>query len=192
MIPIPHARVLASAGTGKTHRLTNRYLKLVLEGADPRTILATTFTRSAAAEILQRLLTRTADSVLDDGCRKSLAVELGSDRITRAQAGRMLGEMLLHLAELQVCTIDSFIFRLTSVGSRELGLGTNPQLVYSDREGGLQGRILRRLFDRLDSESEFDAFADSIEGLSKGKPRQSIIGTIEDNRHIGPWTWTNS
>ena len=42
----PHRRILASAGTGKTYQLTSRYLQLVLEGADPRTILATTFTRA--------------------------------------------------------------------------------------------------------------------------------------------------
>ena len=62
---LPHARVLASAGTGKTHRLSSRYLDLVLRGADPRTLLATTFTRAAAAEIRERVLVRfRADPVL--------------------------------------------------------------------------------------------------------------------------------
>ena len=44
-------RIMASAGTGKTWSLAARYLDLVLAGVDPSTILATTFTRAAAAEI---------------------------------------------------------------------------------------------------------------------------------------------
>ena len=39
--------------------------------------------------------------------------------------------------------------------------------------------MLRKLFDRLDSESELDAFARSIDGLSKGRPPQSITQTIQ-------------
>ena len=48
--------VRASAGTGKTYRLTARLLRILLQGASPESILATTFTRKAAGEILDRVL----------------------------------------------------------------------------------------------------------------------------------------
>ncbi len=48
--------VRASAGTGKTYRLTARLLRILLQGAPPESILATTFTRKAAGEILDRVL----------------------------------------------------------------------------------------------------------------------------------------
>ncbi len=48
--------VRASAGTGKTYRLTARLLRILLQGAAPESILATTFTRKAAGEILDRVL----------------------------------------------------------------------------------------------------------------------------------------
>ena len=48
--------VRASAGTGKTYQLTARFLKLLTQGVAPETILATTFTRKAAGEILNRIL----------------------------------------------------------------------------------------------------------------------------------------
>ena len=48
--------IRASAGTGKTYQLTARYLKLLIQGAAPESILATTFTRKAAGEILSRIL----------------------------------------------------------------------------------------------------------------------------------------
>ena len=46
----------ASAGTGKTRVLVNRYVRLVEEGADPRHILAITFTRKAAGEMKNRII----------------------------------------------------------------------------------------------------------------------------------------
>ncbi len=47
--------VEASAGTGKTTVLTDRLLRLMLDGTDPARILCLTFTRAAAAEMANRL-----------------------------------------------------------------------------------------------------------------------------------------
>ncbi len=60
-----HEVIRASAGSGKTHQLTNRKLGLLATGVDPDVILATTFTRKAAGEILDRVLERLAKAAGD-------------------------------------------------------------------------------------------------------------------------------
>ena len=58
-----HKLILASAGTGKTHQLTNQFLRLLFQGVEPERVLATTFTRKAAREILDRVLSRLVEAV---------------------------------------------------------------------------------------------------------------------------------
>ena len=54
--PTRHVALEASAGTGKTRVLVDRYVRLLEVGVAPRNILAITFTRKAAAEMRQRVM----------------------------------------------------------------------------------------------------------------------------------------
>ena len=59
--------VEASAGTGKTRILTDRVLRLLLDGNEPTRILCLTFTNAAAAEMANRVNERLSNwTVLDD------------------------------------------------------------------------------------------------------------------------------
>jgi ATP-dependent helicase/nuclease subunit A len=54
--PLRNVALEASAGTGKTRVLVDRYVRLLEAGVAPRNILAITFTRKAAAEMRQRVI----------------------------------------------------------------------------------------------------------------------------------------
>ena len=54
--PARNVALEASAGTGKTRVLVDRYVRLLEVGVAPRNILAITFTRKAAAEMRQRVM----------------------------------------------------------------------------------------------------------------------------------------
>ena len=58
--PRVHAALSASAGTGKTHVLTSRVLRLLLHGTSPSAILCLTFTKAGAAEMANRIGERLA------------------------------------------------------------------------------------------------------------------------------------
>src|SRR5438105_4217005 len=102
---LEHQLIRASAGSGKTHQLTNRYLRLLARGAEPDTILATTFTRKAAGEILRRVLARlaTAAGSLHEAQKlaKQLEAEAVPDFIT------LLRPMVRSLHRVRIGTLDS-------------------------------------------------------------------------------------
>ena len=88
--PPQHLVVRASAGTGKTYRLATRYLALLRRGAAPGTILATTFTRKAAGEILGRVLVRLAKAGIENNETRQLAADLGDPTLTANACRSML------------------------------------------------------------------------------------------------------
>ena len=106
--------VRASAGTGKTYRLTARLLRTLLQGAAPETILATTFTRKAAGEILDRVLLTLANAAdeTDDQALDDLRRQVGIPTLPRSVCLQLLDTLLRNIHRLRVCTLDSLFAQL--------------------------------------------------------------------------------
>jgi ATP-dependent helicase/nuclease subunit A len=85
----------ASAGTGKTRVLVERYVNLLRAGVEPDHILAITFTRKAAAEMRQRIIDRLNEA----------------SRLSEFDAARWR-DLKERLGDIAVSTIDAFCLSL--------------------------------------------------------------------------------
>lgn len=114
--------IRASAGTGKTFQLSNRYLGLLNAGVAPDQILATTFTRKAAAEILDRIVVRLATAASDQKACQELGEFICDASLSRERCRQQLVGLLRGLHRLQVSTLDSFFGQMARSVSLEVGL----------------------------------------------------------------------
>src|SRR6185312_7358781 len=114
--PSASAWVSANAGTGKTAVLIKRLLRLLLAGSRPEAILCLTYTKTAAAEMQNRLLERLSDwatvspEVLDEDLQALLGrppeeTEIRTARCLFAHALEAKGGLKIH-------TIHGFCERL--------------------------------------------------------------------------------
>src|SRR5881394_2880633 len=78
--PAVSAWVAANAGSGKTHVLAQRVIRLLLDGIDPAKILCITFTKAAAANMANRVFDELRRWTALDDAQLDAAIE----RITGA------------------------------------------------------------------------------------------------------------
>jgi len=104
--------VAASAGTGKTTVLTDRLLRLMLDGTEPARILCLTFTRAAAAEMANRLDDELAKwAILTEGeLAQTLRQLTGgfADEMAVERARRLFALVLDTPGGIKISTIHAF------------------------------------------------------------------------------------
>ncbi|MEX2526143.1 MAG: UvrD-helicase domain-containing protein [Gemmatimonadota bacterium] len=165
----PRTLIRASAGSGKTFQLSNRYLGLIGEGVAPDSILATTFTRKAAGEILERVLKRVAEASLDAEAAQELGASIGTP-LNPERAQEILLVLVAALHRLQVGTLDSFFIRMAGVFALELGLP--PGWSIAD-EGQLQ-EFMGRALAKVVAEADPKALTELLRGLNQGAADRSV------------------
>src|SRR2546426_1506281 len=114
--PAVSAWVTANAGSGKTHVLAQRVIRLLLEGVDPAKILCITFTKAAAANMANRVFDElrrwtALDDVKLDAAIKQIS-NLQPDAARRTLARRLFAMALETPGGLKVQTIHAFCTRL--------------------------------------------------------------------------------
>jgi ATP-dependent helicase/nuclease subunit A len=114
--PAASAFVSANAGSGKTHVLVQRVIRLLLDGVSPEKILCITFTKAAAANMAERVFSTLGHWVtLDDAALDAAIVEAGitrPDAHLRASARKLFACALETPGGLKVQTIHALCTRL--------------------------------------------------------------------------------
>ncbi len=127
-IQFPHFTILkASAGSGKTYSLTERFVQFLLSGKIPqnhlRNILAITFSNNAAKEMKERILSWLKDLYFKDPEKikeLSQVLSLKEEHLAN-KAGAKVDEILKNYTEFQVKTIDSFMASIYKASAVDLG-----------------------------------------------------------------------
>src|SRR5437868_4451520 len=114
--PAAAAWVAANAGSGKTHVLAQRVIRLLLRGTPPEKILCLTYTKAAAANMANRVFETLAQwtPLSDEALDARIAVIEGRrpDARQRIHARRLFAKALDTPGGLKVQTIHAFCTRL--------------------------------------------------------------------------------
>ena len=176
------AWVAANAGSGKTFVLVTRLVRLMLSGVAPEKLLCLTYTRSAAAEMQDRLFTLLAEwALLDDAAlHKAIGERLGTpDEDHDLPLARMLFARALETpGGLRVQTIHSFCESLLKRFPLEAGLSPQFDLLDEQDAQDLQAQIIRRLLSRDDDialRSALDALTRQLSEPDLDKLARTIL-----------------
>ncbi|KRB79320.1 DNA helicase UvrD [Sphingomonas sp. Root710] len=160
----------ASAGTGKTHVLTARVLRLLLGGAAPEAILCLTFTKAGAAEMAERIHRRLAHwaGLKDDSKLVQELTRLGEDSGPEAlKRARQLFARVLDApgGGLRIQTIHAFCQTLLTGFPAEAGLTPGFRPIEGREEAALARRTLADMLDAAARGGDLGLIAD-IQALS--------------------------
>ncbi|MEW6124192.1 MAG: double-strand break repair helicase AddA [Pseudomonadota bacterium] len=191
------AWVSANAGSGKTHVLAQRVIRLMLAGTPPGRILCLTYTKAAAANMANRVLTILGRWVaLDDGALDAELLRMEGTpptRDARERARRLFAAALETPGGLKIQTIHAFCGGLlhrfpfeagVAAGFRELDEAGRLDLMARIRAdlvveaaqapNGTLGRALARLMEEK-SDAGVDALLEAAIAL-----RAEILPLAED------------
>ncbi|MFO0875429.1 MAG: UvrD-helicase domain-containing protein [Phycisphaerales bacterium] len=175
---LEHAVILASAGSGKTWQLSTRFLRLIALGADPTTILASTFTRAAAGEIRDRVLERLASAALDEDERAHLARALGMPPAS-LDVDEIVRRVVVAWPRLQIRTLDSLMAAIVAAEGFELAIEPSTALADEAQSAALREEATRRMLERIDAERAVALLKELTAGRSDSNVGRAIGAVVD-------------
>ena len=138
--PALTAWVSANAGSGKTHVLTQRVIRLLLDGVPPSKILCLTFTKAAAANMSLRVFDTLAKwTSLDDAALEAEICKTGApfthERL--AFARRLFARTVETPGGLKIQTIHAFCERLLHLFPFEATVASHFRVIEDDEQAEL-------------------------------------------------------
>ena len=150
--PAHWAWVSANAGSGKTHVLAQRVVRLLLDGVPPAKILCLTFTKAAAANMSMRVFdTLSQWTRLDDAALAAAIEAMGADPADGkrlAFARRLFARTVETPGGLKIQTIHAFCEKLLHLFPFEANVAARFEVIEDVRRAELlhhaRGAIIAR------------------------------------------------
>lgn len=216
MASIENVMIRASAGSGKTWQLANRYLALLALGVKPERVIALTFTRKAAGEFADRILTRLAAGAESEENAAQLSAELnqailGDESMPPLVEGAilvpkmnvsffqdLLETVVVAIDQLALSTLDSFFVKLLRNFAFELGMSGFELIEGYDLEAERM-RVFTDIFLRSNvpnaggknsvSAKQMDSFVAAFAQSSAGEESIRLRGRLEEFVKSHQYRW---
>lgn len=170
--------ILASAGSGKTFQLGNRVIGLVAGGVEPERIVALTFTRKAAGEFADSVLTKLAKAASDERAAAGLRRELGQ---VDADFEAALEKVVRALPRFTLGTMDGFFAKVVRGFQYELGLtGGKFNLLEGPRAEAAADEVLAAILGEALEDENGEEFLHAFRRATMGKESQGVIAGLRD------------
>ncbi len=168
--------ILASAGSGKTFQLGTRVIGLVARGVPPERIVALTFTRKAAGEFADSVLTKLAVAASDESAATRLRAAIHTPD---AEFKEVLERVVKALPRLTFGTMDGFFSRIVRTFQYELGLtGGRFDLLEGPRAAALADEMLSIILGDTTAHGRDDGFFHAFRRATIGKEKQSVLSAL--------------
>lgn len=184
MIDHQHELFLASAGTGKTFQLTNHFLRLLFSGVQPDRILATTFTRKAAGEILDRVLERLANGARGGKALAELAQFTERPDLTESDCLRLLGSLTRSIDRFQVRTIDAFFVQLANLFALDLELPPDWSIVDEREDAELREEAVQAVLGEGDKAERLELLRSLKAGAAPSRVHDEVLNLLNQGRDL--------
>lgn len=174
----PNLLIRASAGSGKTRKLSLRYLELIVKGAPISTVLASTFTRKATGEILNRILLTAAQACSDEILRHELSENVGRE-ISVAEMTDIMRRLVQGLNQIRACSLSSFFHRIALCFPYEMGLKPGWRILDDVEDAQLRWNAIHETLAQ--NERNISTLVHQLfKGESKSQLADEIFGKMRD------------
>jgi len=177
---LQHIAISASAGSGKTYQLTNRFIYLLHLAEQPERIIALTFTRTAAGEFFYKIIEKLSDAASDPATAAGLSAELEIEA-DAARYHHLLSVLISRMHQLNLQTLDSFFFRVVSAFALELGLSGSLNLLDETSEPRLRNEVRDSIVHRPgELNEELHEFWQAFKQATYGHDARKVESIVSD------------
>ena len=175
--------ILASAGSGKTYQLGNRIIGMIGSGdVDPGRMVALTFTRKAAGEFADSMLTKLAAGAIDEAVAREIQEAVNGE----FDVVKVLESVVRVLPRFQLGTIDSFFSQIVRGFQYELGLsGGTFDLIEGRKLDLVMGELIHGVLSEVLKSNSGDEFVQAFRRATMGKEELRVIEDLE--RFLKSW-----